>query len=86
MFSEQERKELAKTIVEEIKSLDVCPNGMDKETVQTLKEIIPEMKEFLILYRKGKLSIWFGFWGFVLLGIFLSFFVGVIDRIKVYFE
>lgn len=85
-LTEQEKKDIATNIVEEFKKSSACPNGMDSASVESLKELLPELKEFVKLYKGGKTSVRSVIYGIILIGFMSIIVAGIYERLKDLFK
>lgn len=76
-------EDIASAVIARMQHTDgICPNGMDRETVKALKDVLPELNEFVKLYRGGKTSLRVMIIGVITLGAGFLFVAGVIAKIK----
>lgn len=75
-------EEIATAVLDRLHANGVCPNGMDAETVKALKEVLPDLKEFVNLYRGGKASIRAGIFAVLGVGTAAVFVIGAYEKIK----
>ena len=63
----------------------LCPNGMDKNTVEILKNLAPDLKLFVDIFRKGKLGAYYTAITLLIIGFSIIFFTGLMAKIKALF-
>lgn len=81
-----EAKDIASAIMKHLHEGGVCPNGMDKETVNTLKDVLPDMVEFSKVYRSAKTNINRAIFALIGVGAAGLFCAGIWEKMKPIFQ
>ena len=74
-------EKIADRVIEKMNSNFQCPNGMTSDDTQQLRELLPHLKEFVTIYKKGKFSLQMFIIAMVGIGMATAFVWGLIETV-----
>ena len=85
-MDDKDKNDIANLVVKKFNETSSCPNGMDKDTVEVLKKLLPVLEEIVDIYNASKQSIWKTIWVVFRTGLITIIAIALLGGIILFME